>query len=349
MNGKRKQKKTDTQQPNKRIADEGMGVCLAAVCLALVQPRRPVSRRPAVALRSAAPACLFGRDTQVVTDIDDTIKSSGGVAVAGIALGGVDTSYARGSFYPGVFQFGLEISCCRLPLGASPANIAVLTARAVEFRQFLEIKQSDKLCMRYAEAGSKRGLRSPWGVGPVLYGSVQEWICQERKGWRKAENFKLLRAAAPVGRRFVFMGDNGDSEKDLDAAQRIAAENPSALRAVFLHAVSPVHRPAPLPDSFSLPGDVPVRYFRTYATAAARACELGLISSAAVERILDAIEDDMDVDRLNLPPGSPNRVLLEAEVEEVRNRGRRLPGTRLLFGRLRRGRKQEERVGVEPS
>ena len=27
----------------------------------------------------------------------------------------------------------------------------------------------------------------------MLYGSVLEWVCQERKGWRKFENFKILR------------------------------------------------------------------------------------------------------------------------------------------------------------
>jgi len=295
------------------------------------QPR-PAQARPLP--RAPAPACFLGGDTQVVTDIDDTIKSSGGVCIAGIALGGVDTSYARGTFYPGVFQFGLEISCGRLALGAPPANVAVLTARAVEFKQFLEIKQSDKLCVRFAEAGSRRGLRSPWGVGSVLYGSVQEWVDQERKGWRKADNFKLLRAAAPPSRRYVFVGDNGATERDLDAALRIAAENPGALRAVFLHAVSAEERPAPLPADASLPDGVPVRYFRTYATAAVKARELGLMSGAAVGRVLDAIEADTALDFLNLPPGSPNAQQLLEEVEAARDRGWRVPGSRLLARRL---------------
>ena len=77
--------------------------------------------RPAVSAhvyhgRTAGVRCALGRQSlQVITDIDDTIKSSGGVAilpgVAGTYLGGVDTSYSRGTFYPGVFQFGLELSC----------------------------------------------------------------------------------------------------------------------------------------------------------------------------------------------------------------------------------------------
>jgi hypothetical protein len=115
------------------------------------------------------------------------------VALAGIPLGGVDTSVTRSSFYPGVFQFGLELACGAVLFGKPPEPMAVLTARAEEFKVFLEIKNTTKLCVRYREAGEARGLQE-WGVGPVLYGSVQEWICQERKGWRKFENFKLLQA-----------------------------------------------------------------------------------------------------------------------------------------------------------
>ena len=68
--------------------------------------------------------------TQVVTDIDDTIKSSGGVNLGGIALGGVDASYARHSFYPGVFQFGLALASHTAKPRDPPNKMAVLTARA---------------------------------------------------------------------------------------------------------------------------------------------------------------------------------------------------------------------------
>ena len=48
--------------------------------------------------------------TQVISDVDDTLKSSGGVNVAGVALGGIDVQYERGDYYPGVAQFMLELS-----------------------------------------------------------------------------------------------------------------------------------------------------------------------------------------------------------------------------------------------
>ena len=34
--------------------------------------------------------------TQVISDVDDTLKSSGGLKIGEIALGGIDTQYERG-------------------------------------------------------------------------------------------------------------------------------------------------------------------------------------------------------------------------------------------------------------
>ena len=93
------------------------------------QPLRQRPHRTAVPLRWDEIMCGM---TQVVTDIDDTIKSSGGVAIAGIALGGVDTSFTRNSFYPGVFQFGLELASHTAKPRDPPNKMAVLTARAEE-------------------------------------------------------------------------------------------------------------------------------------------------------------------------------------------------------------------------
>jgi len=115
----------------------------------------------------------------------------------------------------------------------------------------------------------------------------------------------------------VFVGDNGSSEKDLEAAERIIAEFPRVMRAVFVHAVSGEQQPAPLPEDGDI-GGVPVRYFRTYATAASKAARLGLMSNAAAHRVLEAAEEDMRADPINIAPGSPNEQLLLAEVSEAR-------------------------------
>jgi hypothetical protein len=139
--------------------------------------------------------------TQVISDVDDTLKSSGGVNVAGVALGGIDVQYERGDFYPGVAEFMLEISRHGLSgtdAASCPPKVAVLTARAEEFKIALEIKENSKLAVAMRTAGEEAGI-SGWGVGPVLYGSVAEWIVQFRKGLRKFTNFERLLQQDPTG------------------------------------------------------------------------------------------------------------------------------------------------------
>lgn len=74
----------------------------------------------------------------------------------------------------------------------------MLTARAEEFKVALEIKSSSKLAVAMRTAGERAGI-SGWGVGPVLYGSVAEWIVQFRKGLRKFTNFERLLQQDPTG------------------------------------------------------------------------------------------------------------------------------------------------------
>jgi hypothetical protein len=88
--------------------------------------------------------------TQVVSDIDDTLKSSGGVKIGGVALGGIDVQYSRGEFYPGVFQFMWELSLYSVKLNIdrdksddgsllsklAPPKVAVLTAVSTVLPQF---------------------------------------------------------------------------------------------------------------------------------------------------------------------------------------------------------------------
>jgi hypothetical protein len=116
--------------------------------------------------------------TQVISDVDDTLKSSGGVKIGDIALGGIDVQYDRGDFYPGVFQFMLELS---MSTGdkLSPPKVAVLTARAEEFKVALELKDDSKLAVAFRKTGEALGIDG-WGLGPVLYGSVAEWVNQSK-------------------------------------------------------------------------------------------------------------------------------------------------------------------------
>ncbi len=114
--------------------------------------------------------------TQVISDVDDTLKSSGGLKIGDVALGGIDVQYARGDFYPGVFQFMLEMSRSTGD-ALSPPKVAILTARAEEFKVALELKDDSKLAVAFRKTGEAVGIQN-WGLGPVLYGSVAEWVIQ---------------------------------------------------------------------------------------------------------------------------------------------------------------------------
>ena len=251
--------------------------------------------------------------TQVVSDIDDTLKSSGGVTVAGVTLGGVDVQYSRGDFYPGVFQFMWELSLHSVlineryydehtavkergnrDLSISPPKVAVLTARAEEFKAALEIKDESKLAQAFRRTGEASAINPTkgWGVGPVLYGSVSEWVIQYKKGLRKFNNFERLLEQDPTGQimQYIYVGDTG--ELDQEAGETMLREYPEVVQAVFLHVVSadppstypPSGLPIPAPK---LVNGRPLVFFRTYVGAAAKATQLGLLEPNGLLRVVE--------------------------------------------------------------
>lgn len=188
----------------------------------------------------------------IITDIDDTVVSSGGKKF-GIKLGGIDDQFKRGQFYPGVIQFALELATARPkvpkvskekdslqsedPGVVTPSKISVLTARAKELKFAMSLKPRGKLCSKYHNHGTLKGLPG-WGIGEVHYGSVAEWVMHWRRGWRKFKNFeRMLLRDTKAGRdtKYIFIGDTGD--RDEDAAERMALGCPDSLKAVFLHNV----------------------------------------------------------------------------------------------------------------
>jgi hypothetical protein len=227
--------------------------------------------------------------TQVISDVDDTLKSSGGVNVAGVALGGIDTQYERGDFYPGVAEFILELSRRRSngDLTQTPPKVAILTARAEEFKLALQLKETSKLAIAFRKAGEAVGVQQ-WGLGPVLYGSVAEWIVQERKGLRKFSNFERLLQQDPTGNilQYIYVGDTG--ELDQEAGETMLREYPEVVKAVFLHVVS--DQPNPKVPPPKLINGRPVLFFRTYVGAAAKATQLLLMDEEGLQRVMAAAE-----------------------------------------------------------
>lgn len=176
--------------------------------------------------------------------------------------------------------------------------MGVLTARAREFLFALEIGDSHQISMEFRRCGERNELTS-WGRGPVLYGSVKEWIFPSRKSERKANNFSFLLEDDGKGGRgrpsgaeggYVFVGDTG--EGDPRAGEIMCSRFPERMRAVFLHVVSD----QPRQGSVVLPLDrevngVPVVHFRTYIGAAVKAVELGLMDQTGVENVIAAAKE----------------------------------------------------------
>lgn len=203
-----------------------------------------------------------------------------------------------------MFQFSLELARYRVPSWQEPLSVAVLTARAREFLFALEIGDSHEISMEFRKCGDRNNLKA-WGRGPVLYGSVKEWICGSRKSLRKARNFaKLVEDDGQGGHGrpggaeggYVFVGDTG--EGDARAGELMSVQYPERLRAVFLHVVSDTMRQ----DTVGIPVDkevnnVPVVYFRTYVGAAVKAVQLGLMDKAGLENV---IADARQVGRLSI-------------------------------------------------
>jgi len=255
--------------------------------------------------------------TQVVSDVDDTLKSSGGVAVAGVNLGGIDVQYERGDIYPGVAQFMLEVSMSGTGMATElngdvqpcPPKVAILTARAEEFKAALELKEDSSIALALREAAQALGV-SQWGLGPVLYGSVAEWIIQERKGLRKFTNFERLLEQDPTGTifQYIYVGDTG--ELDQEAGETMLREYPEVVKAVFLHAVSNVKGPVVVPPPRLINGR-PIVFFRTYVGAATAAVQLGFMDVDGLQRVIDSARSMLS----NVPSSSDKWADIERDIQ----------------------------------
>lgn len=243
---------------------------------------------------------------QVLSDVDDTLKSSGGLRALGVPLGGIDIQYERGQYYPGVAEFMLQLSLFGSP-SAAPAKVAILTARAEEFKFALEIKDSSSLAGAFTSA-AKRSNVDGWGLGPVLYGSVAEWICQERKGLRKFTNFEKLRNDRL---EYIYVGDTG--EKDEEAGEALLREYPEAVRAVFLHVVSETENYL-IPSPKFIQGR-PMVYFRTYVGAAVAAVSLSLLDAEGLSAVVTTAERELGA--MNSDKSSSQWVELQYDIDRA--------------------------------
>jgi len=203
-------------------------------------------------------------------------------------------------FYPGVFQFQLELAS-QSQTTEEALPVAVLTARAEEFKFAIALKPTDKVVRAYQNTGLREGYDS-WGIGQILYGSVREWIFQHLKGRRKFENFEILKQSqeGSLDRedeeiRYIFVGDTG--EMDFDAGKDMLEKYPEHMKALFLHVVSERNQNIVVPEDKFING-VPVLFFRTYVGAATKAYQYGFINESALQRVISQAERDLEDQRV---------------------------------------------------
>jgi hypothetical protein len=130
-----------------------------------------------------------------------------------------------------------------------------------------------------------------------LYGSVAEWIVQDRKGLRKFTNFERLLNQDPTGTifQYVYLGDTG--ELDQEAGETMLREYPEVVKAVFLHVVSDQTGDIPVPPPKIINGR-PLVFFRTYVGAAVFAVQLGFTTLESLEKVMEAACNKLaDVER----------------------------------------------------
>ena len=251
--------------------------------------------------------------TQVVSDVDDTLKSSGGIHIFDIALGGIDTQYPRNTIYPGVAEFMLQLSLGPRHRPKSSADsssftpmiipkVAILTARAYELKAFLEIKETNPLAVLFRQTARQYyNMTNDWGFAPILYGSIVEWIVQDRKGLRKFHNFEQLlslqqqqnqsSSLPKIVLNYIYVGDTG--EYDEEAGMAMLQYYPEYVPAVFLHVVTD-NETAIRTNTVAIPSTKyihgrPILYFRTYVGAAVAAYEHGLISQCGLQYVVDEV------------------------------------------------------------
>ncbi|BAM41068.1 conserved hypothetical protein [Theileria orientalis strain Shintoku] len=256
--------------------------------------------------------------TQVIIDIDDTVKSSGGYKLFNVPLGGVDTQYGRGELYPGSFQFILELSMHKMGRNKKPLLLSVLTTRIPQ----VPITVDSALNMRLREVAERRGVLN-WGIdcnNKILYSTLREWVFNEARGEKKFVNFrKLLKFVSNenANARYIWIGDTGD--RDLEAGEMMIKYFPGKIRAVFMHCVSNADGLANgMPNDYYLKS-VPVLFFKTYVGAAKKAVEHGLLNHNALSRVL--VRAVLDLNDNTTSDHSKWKDLIKdiLEVEEIAN------------------------------
>ncbi|CAK4655188.1 unnamed protein product [Aphanomyces euteiches] len=219
---------------------------------------------------------------KVLSDVDDTLESSGGRWPAGM-----DRRYPRHAVYPGVMSFYRELDLGR----NGPAkwdegrlgNLTFLSARPHVYKDVSEKKS-------YAKFEKYNQIRGMHCLPSMLAGSVSSGTAFVVKGdlepmaVKKFENFCEYYSIYPEYKH-IFIGDNGQG--DVRAAEMIAEKyGPTVLEAGYFHLVQPLEATHGYKDRETY-RRLNIIFFDTYVGAAIQAYRLNQISKVGLQQVTE--------------------------------------------------------------
>lgn len=270
--------------------------------LVFVQLRNPAIKSAIlehIAIQARIQSSLMGslarrRNTiswrKVLSDIDDTLLSSGGSFPKG-----VDIMFPKQSIYPGVLAFYRELN-----LGTSGednaerlrhGDLAFISARPHVYKDVSESATYSKI----RKLQKDRGLHTS---ATLLAGSLDTGSRflvtkdSEALAQKKYENFKEYLRLYPEF-TCVFIGDNGQG--DVRAAELVMNDKDigNLLKRTYIHVVQDLQETyVSDPTIKSYDNDRRICYFNTYVDAAIDAYENGLIRKTGLQRLMiEAVRD----------------------------------------------------------
>jgi len=246
---------------------------------------------------------------KILSDVDDTLVSSGGSFPAGC-----DRRYAKKVLYPGVLAFYRE-----LDLGVTgpddwqddyAGNLTFLSARPHVYKDYSEKKSFEKF-RRLRE----RGMHSN---ASLLAGDIESgagFVTKNDFGalaTKKAQNFREFSAIYPEY-KYVFVGDNGQG--DLAAGESMYEHAPDRLEALYVQVVQDRGKTYGYdPDRWRRNGlAARICFFENYPDAALDAAHKGLIRPKGVRRVCQAaVRDFLYIDNKKWP-GARHKLERRAE------------------------------------
>ncbi|KAL8002365.1 hypothetical protein Plhal703r1_c15g0071751 [Plasmopara halstedii] len=222
---------------------------------------------------------------KVLSDVDDTLYSSGGRYPAGL-----DTRFPRHTLYPGVLPFYRELDMGTVGpddwTDDRIGNLVFISARPHVYKDVSEKKSYAK----FAALHEKMGMHTlpTLLAGNLTSGRAFMWQGDlEPMAQKKFENFGEFYQLYPEFKH-VFVGDNGQG--DVRAAELIVEKfGPDVLEAGFFHRVQPLEKMFNYHSKEDLVRwrKMNIFFFDTYVGAAVEAYGMKMIRLSGLKKICD--------------------------------------------------------------